>query len=132
MIAKEMIQDYSIREVCVDCKHLYESYEYDYEFDEEVHYFLCDKKECVRCHFDPDLEHYCDKKVIGTNDVFDEKENKKWEEETIQKIKQFYKRSICPYCEHTCHYSFTEERYKQEINDVLSEIKHGTCILKIE
>ena len=42
MIAKEMIQDYSIREVCVDCKHLYESYEYDYEFDEEVHYFLCD------------------------------------------------------------------------------------------
>lgn len=132
MIAKEMIQDYSIREVCVDCKHLYESYEYDDEMDEEFHYFLCDWDECVTCHFDSDFEHHCDKKVIGTNDVFDEKENKKWEEETIQKIKQFFKMAICPYCEHTCHYSFTEERCKQEINDVLSEIKHGTCILKIE
>ena len=132
MIAKEMIQNHMIREVCVDCKHLYETYEYDKEYDDEWYCILCDEGESTISYNEQEVDLICDKKVIGTNDVFDEKENRKWEEETIQKIKQFFKKSICPYCEHACDYSFTEERCKQEINAVLSEIKHGTCVLKIE
>ena len=43
----DLIQNYDIRDVCIDCKHIYETYEYDGELDEEFHYILCDKNGCV-------------------------------------------------------------------------------------
>ena len=128
-----MIRNWDIREVCVDCKYLYESYEYYDELDEEFHYFLCEHDECVTCHFEPDFEYNCDKKVKGDNDLFDEEKDKEWENRTRNKIKEFLLEDLCPYCDCILIYKDKNPRHLNKcIDDILHDIKHDKCYFKIE
>lgn len=44
----ELIQEYGIRRVCVDCKHLYQDYDYYPEIDDEYMIFRCFKEHSVQ------------------------------------------------------------------------------------
>ena len=129
MIAKEMIRNWDIREVCVDCKHLYQ-YD-DYHDDEEFTYFACHQEGQVID--DNNLGDECENKVRGDNLIFDEKKDKEWENRTRNKIKEFLLKSICPYCDCKLIYEDDVPRYLNKcIDRILHEIKHGKCYYKIE
>ena len=131
MIAKEMIQWYDIREVCVDCKHLYQ---YDELIgDEEFTYFGCHENGCVTCHGEDYPELECENKIKGDNLLFDEEKDNKWEKRTRDKIKQFLLTELCPYCDCILIYKDKTPRYLNKcIDDILHEIKHDKCYFKIE
>lgn len=132
----DLLQNWGIREVCVDCKHLYQDYDYYPDMDdEEFMFFTCFKEHCVYQYLDKDKP--CKDKEKGKNEVYDEERSKQWEEKQINVIKKFYIENLCPYCENNngdCieYLIVTDDMCKQCVKDGLEDIKHGECYLKIE
>lgn len=134
----DLIQNYEIRDVCIDCKHIYETYEYDGELDEEFHYILCDKNGCVTCHDDKFSDTKCEQKIVGENFVYDEKGSQEWEQDTRKKLEKFLIENVCPYCENNegdcIHYLIKTDPVCQRcVQEEMQRILHNSlCSPPIE